>query len=467
MIDDSVLNRLAKNKTFNEKWVITSILGKGAQGIVYKAYDKNNYDKVVALKVVPLGDDFFQNLDVTVRCSSESEYWQEQKKMVLEEIHIMQKFNDCKYMVHIEAAYEFPWDDGKGTDIVIQMEYLKTAHQYLQEQGISEKEILTVARDICNALVYIEKENLVHGDIKIANLYYAEDHYKLGDFGITQTIGSKSFWGTSAYIAPETLKQGEKSSATDIYAVGILLYLLAGGNKEDAIKHTVENKALKVENVEKKFAEIILRACEVDKSRRIANAKEMLECLEKIKNPSENKIPFAHYNKTKRETTENDVTLELSEEGTVEEKKVKANVRKEFCHKLLSWIFSSCILALMPLTIYVLFGLSFKVDMSSKKFITEMLYLGLTLSITTVKDLVELKKGWKKYRIAYILILSILFIIIVLTAVFFGMMTAYDMNILDSKMKSQINESFMCIMTMIMAIVSAVIGAYVQYLGVE
>ena len=464
MKDEDVRYRLKKHEPIGGKWNIDSMLGKGSQGTVYRAHDKNNPDNIAALKVISLGEEeaYAPDLEQTICWSVKGEHWQKRKKTVLQEIEILQKFKNCRYIVNMEETYEFSWDNGKGMDIVIQLEYLTPVKQYFRDYGLSEKELLKVAKDICNALICIQKEKLVHGDIKLDNLYRSKEGvYKLGDFGISQTVGLKSYNGTALYLAPETLRTGEKSFATDIYALGILLYLLVGGSKEGAGNHVFEKKTLKVNNVGKDFAKIISKACETDKNKRIANAAIMLECLQAIERPSEKKIQFIDDKDCEKQKTTAGIKLEYTVDSISENN--EKNSKENFGYKLLNWFFSSCVLAVMPLTIYILFTRCFNVNESSTKFITEMLYFGLTISITTVRDLIDLKVEWRKYKSAYILILSILFIIIILTAVFFGIMTAYDMGIFNSK----INKVYMRIMTEIMVVVSFAIGIYVQYLEVE
>jgi calcium-dependent protein kinase len=75
----------------------------------------------------------------------------------------------------------------------------------------------------------------VHGDIKPSNIHFhtVEDEIvKMIDFGSSRRVAQDELlhgvYGTSYYVAPETLEGGYDHSA-DVWAVGVLLYILLSG----------------------------------------------------------------------------------------------------------------------------------------------------------------------------------------------------------------------------------------------
>src|SRR6185437_10184354 len=76
---------------------------------------------------------------------------------------------------------------------------------------------------------------LVHRDVKPANVMLTDDGAKLVDFGISAIAGDLAddgqapLLGTPAYLAPERLSGAPTAPATDIYALGILLYRMLSG----------------------------------------------------------------------------------------------------------------------------------------------------------------------------------------------------------------------------------------------
>lgn len=92
---------------------------------------------------------------------------------------------------------------------------------------------LELARQVCDALVYLHEHGVVHRDVKPENLLVTADGtVKLLDFGIAlfeaerrlTWMGLSSAVGTPDYMAPEQIRGRRGDPRTDVYAVGILLY---------------------------------------------------------------------------------------------------------------------------------------------------------------------------------------------------------------------------------------------------
>jgi serine/threonine protein kinase len=133
-----------------------------------------------------------------------------------------------------------------GRYIAFQIEYLSggSLDLFLQDNSLydpfmkTEKEILWYFLfDLLNALCFIHKKKIVHGDIKPSNIFiYPRNNssipsLKIGDFGLSRLIGSntESFKkGDGQYLAPELLdSKPEITSAVDMFSLGITLYEMA------------------------------------------------------------------------------------------------------------------------------------------------------------------------------------------------------------------------------------------------
>ena len=97
-------------------------------------------------------------------------------------------------------------------------------------QVIAEKEIWNMIYDLCRGLKHLHDSQLVHMDIKPANLFLGRDgFYKIGDFGLVVELArdmSDAMDGDSKYLAPE-LMEGRVSKSVDIFSLGITLLELA------------------------------------------------------------------------------------------------------------------------------------------------------------------------------------------------------------------------------------------------
>ncbi|WP_084556431.1 protein kinase domain-containing protein [Couchioplanes caeruleus] len=87
-----------------------------------------------------------------------------------------------------------------------------------------------VTSEVAAALAAAHARGIVHRDVTPANVMLTPAGAKVVDFGISALIGENdidpdgSLLGTPAYLAPERLEGGQVSPATDVYAVGLLIY---------------------------------------------------------------------------------------------------------------------------------------------------------------------------------------------------------------------------------------------------
>lgn len=120
--------------------------------------------------------------------------------------------------------------------------------RYCDEQGLGTEARLKLFLDVLGAVAHAHANLIVHRDIKPPNVIVSVDgHVKLLDFGIAKLlegaagVGGSPEADTSAltreagavltpeYAAPEQLSGGPVTTATDVYALGVLLYLLLTG----------------------------------------------------------------------------------------------------------------------------------------------------------------------------------------------------------------------------------------------
>ena len=214
-------------------WNVTGILGHGSFGKVYAIErDVFGHTEKAALKVISipqndgeieeLYNDGYDSESITQRFKS---YLQD----IVREYSLMSEMKGHTNIVYCDDLRYVQHDDGMGWDIYIKMELLTPLPKILKN-GFSEKLVIKLGLDICNALILCKSKNIVHRDIKPQNIFVSEDkNFKLGDFGIAKTAerttsGTKT--GTYKYMAPEVYNNQPYGHAADIYSLGMVLYWL-------------------------------------------------------------------------------------------------------------------------------------------------------------------------------------------------------------------------------------------------
>ncbi len=198
------------------KYHILELVGEGAMGVVYKAKD-SVLDRTVAVKV--MNDAIARQEELRTRFLREA-----QAAASLQHPNVVSIYDLGEVDGHLYIAMEFV----QGADL----EALMQAHEPLSLQ-----EKLDIIIDILTGLTFAHKRGIVHRDIKPANIRIAEDgRAKLMDFGVAHLTSSQltstgASLGTPVYMSPEQITGGKATPATDVFAVGAVLYELLTGCK--------------------------------------------------------------------------------------------------------------------------------------------------------------------------------------------------------------------------------------------
>ncbi|CAG7825533.1 unnamed protein product [Allacma fusca] len=99
-----------------------------------------------------------------------------------------------------------------------------------------EEESANMTRDIASALSFLHSHRVVHRDIKPENLLVSVDEHgqrriKLADFGLAQVVTGPMYTvcGTPTYVAPEILAESGYGMKVDVWALGVIVYVLLCG----------------------------------------------------------------------------------------------------------------------------------------------------------------------------------------------------------------------------------------------
>lgn len=222
-------------------WKIEKQLGRGSYGGVYLASRADAPDFRSAVKHVSIPADESEIRALVVEgavadLEGARNYYARLKEDLLAEIRFMYRLRGCANIVSYEDHAVIEKKDMPGYDIFIRMELLEPLTEHASKNPLSQAEVCRLGIDISTALEALERERIVHRDVKPANILVGRDGaYKLGDFGVARQLEKTSMVmskkGTYAYMAPEVYR-GEVAGVTaDVYSLGLVMHRLLNGNR--------------------------------------------------------------------------------------------------------------------------------------------------------------------------------------------------------------------------------------------
>ncbi len=280
------------DQVLDERYAVDQFVGMGAMGAVFRARQLR-LRRTVALKVpkptLCMEDEFLRRFEREALTMA---------KVVHQ--NIVQIFDVYVSSDHAKPSF-------------IAMEYVEGTQldRFLQTQ----KETLTVSgviglfRQIADGIDAAHRHGIVHRDIKPSNILVTMPQRvaKIMDFGIAQiemedayqTTEGAGMMGTPAFMAPEQITGKEITPATDVYALGMVLYRLLSGKAPWTTKNTHELLLAKINTepapvtqrnpaLPDELDDVLTRALSLDPESRQQSMVELVEevaqALEPLKN---------------------------------------------------------------------------------------------------------------------------------------------------------------------------------------
>ena len=134
------------------------------------------------------------------------------------------------------VAFEHNFEDNENVYILLEICKNQTLNELLRRRKtLTEIEVQCYVIQLIKGLQYLHSHKIIHRDLKLGNLFLTDKmELKIGDFGLATKLDydgekKKTVCGTPNYIAPEVLDGGGHSYEVDIWAIGIIIYLLIVG----------------------------------------------------------------------------------------------------------------------------------------------------------------------------------------------------------------------------------------------
>jgi hypothetical protein len=197
-----------------EGYTIESPLSAGAMGAVYRAH-RTDDDTPVAVKRL-LDTRHIVRFEIEAR--------------LLSTLHHPRVVNVVDYFTHATGVY-LVMEMIKGQD-------LGAVLKQHGNPGVPIADAIEYTRQACEALQYVHEQQIVHRDVKPANLIDApdKDGVVLVDFGIARLLGDEEAVdhgtvgiGTPRFMAPEVFAGGTVSPRSDVFSLAATLWTLLTG----------------------------------------------------------------------------------------------------------------------------------------------------------------------------------------------------------------------------------------------
>lgn len=265
---------------------ILRFLAQGGMGAVYEAEDLELREHV-ALKIVRPG---------LARDPQAMERFRREVQLARKVTHP----NVCRTFdigSHHDAA-------GEVTFVTMELLAGETLAARLRRAGrLSVAEALPLAQQMSAALAAAHKAGVVHRDFKSANVVVVEETGEtravVTDFGLARghgpldaapVTGTGAIVGTPDYMAPEQVAGGEITPATDVYALGVVLYEMVTGVRPFAgdspisvalkrLSEPAPSPRTPVPDLDARWEAVILRCLERNPADRFASAEDVARAL--------------------------------------------------------------------------------------------------------------------------------------------------------------------------------------------
>jgi serine/threonine protein kinase len=261
-----------------KKYEPIELLGKGGFASVFKAKRKED-GKIIALKIPKLDD--------------------KAGKAFLNEVNVWLNLNHQNIVSLIDAnVIPFPYLELEFIDgAEFNGKIIKSVNEL--PKPLKEDIALKIIKGIAEGLKYAHSKNIIHADLKPANILIAKDfEAKITDWGLSKLYGSEIIVKglTPLYAAPEQLdpSYGSMDQRTDIFQLGIIFYeLLTGKNPFrgytfEEVKRKITDESIEIPKPSsfnsslKKYDEIIMKALSRRKDGRFNSIEDFLLELERI-----------------------------------------------------------------------------------------------------------------------------------------------------------------------------------------
>lgn len=309
------------------RYSIIDLIGTGAMGAVYRAHDAK-LQRDVAIKFL------FPGLLTS----------QERRDRIRQEALAISRIDHPS----VATVFDYVSEDGQNC-LICEFVAGRPLSEILRDGPLSEKEAFELVTQLVEGLAACHEHNVIHGDIKPANLRVSDDHrLKIVDFGLASAAGISfkpdadtveslpALAGTLPYMSPERLSGCSADARSDIFSVGCVLYESVTGHLpfpgktlsaivEAVMHHEPESPTVYAPSLSLHLASIIERSIEKQPDLRYQTARDLLADLRRamIAIPAERSLAVLYFENLSRDKGDEYFRDGITEDVITELSKIK------------------------------------------------------------------------------------------------------------------------------------------------
>uniref|UniRef100_A0A3B4WWK3 non-specific serine/threonine protein kinase n=1 Tax=Seriola lalandi dorsalis TaxID=1841481 RepID=A0A3B4WWK3_SERLL len=206
-------NRSVSSSIINDKYKVGKVIGDGNFAVVKECVERSTGQEY-ALKIID-----------KARCCGK-------EHLIENEVAVLRRVRHPSIIQLIEV-------DETPSQLFLVMELVKGGDLFdaiTSSTKYSERDASAMVFNLAGAIKYLHRMNIVHRDIKPENLLVCEypdgtKSLKLGDFGLATVVEGPLYTvcGTPTYVAPEIIAETGYGLKVDIWAAGVITYILLCG----------------------------------------------------------------------------------------------------------------------------------------------------------------------------------------------------------------------------------------------
>ncbi|XP_055502570.1 serine/threonine-protein kinase DCLK2 isoform X3 [Leucoraja erinacea] len=226
-------NRSFPVSTILDKYKVGKVIGDGNFAVVKECVERSS-GKEFALKIIDKGkcSGKAEERGITEPEIPESNRRDDEEHLIENEVAVLRKVKHPNIIMLIEEM-------DTPTELYLVMELVKGGDLFdaiTSSTKYTERDASAMMYNLASALKYLHSLNIVHRDIKPENLLVCEyvdgtKSLKLGDFGLATVVDGPLYTvcGTPTYVAPEIIAERGYGLKVDIWAAGVITYILLCG----------------------------------------------------------------------------------------------------------------------------------------------------------------------------------------------------------------------------------------------